>query len=105
MNDLPITCTLGPEELRAQGAELLPGLVARAAEIRWLADGLVARFEAASGLLADAVRVIEAERKCCRFLRFRVTAEPELGPVWLEVTGPAGTRDFLAALTPPSFGV
>jgi hypothetical protein len=42
--------------------------------------------------------MIDAERRCCPFLRFQVLAEPDNGPVWLEVTGPAGTRDFLEQL-------
>jgi hypothetical protein len=43
-------------------------------------------------------RVVEAERHCCRFLRFGMTVEPDGGPVSLDLTGPAGTRDFLSAL-------
>jgi hypothetical protein len=47
------------------------------------------------GLIA---RAIDAERQCCRFLRFRVTVEPDEGPILLELTGPEGTREFLTAL-------
>jgi len=43
-------------------------------------------------------RAVEAERHCCRFLRFAMTVEPDGGPVRLELTGPAGTRDFVSAL-------
>jgi hypothetical protein len=42
--------------------------------------------------------VIDAERQCCRFLRFQLTVEPDLGPMWLEVAGPPGTADFLTDL-------
>ena len=50
--------------------------------------------------LAIAVRLgaIDAERRCCRFLRFRLTVEPDEGPMVLELTGPEGTRDFLSVL-------
>jgi hypothetical protein len=48
--------------------------------------------------LAAIASTIEAERRCCRFLRFDVTVAPDGGPVWLMLTGPPGTREFLAAL-------
>ena len=43
-------------------------------------------------------RAVEAERHCCRFLRFGITVEPDGGPVFLELTGPRGTREFIGAL-------
>ena len=46
-------------------------------------------------LIAQAV---EAERHCCRFLRFRMAVEPDGEAVFLELTGPAGNRDFVSAL-------
>ena len=52
-----------------------------------------------NGLLVDHFpNVVDAERHCCRFLRFAMTVEPDGGPVFLELTGPAGTRDFVSAL-------
>jgi hypothetical protein len=42
--------------------------------------------------------MINAERQCCRFLRFQLTVEPDEGPLILDLTGPPGTRDFLAAM-------
>jgi hypothetical protein len=48
--------------------------------------------------LALIARTVEAERHCCRFLRFGVTVEPDDGPVFLDLTGPSGTRDFVSAL-------
>ena len=43
-------------------------------------------------------RTVDMERQCCRFLRFTVTVEPNDGPIALDLTGPAGTREFLAAM-------
>jgi hypothetical protein len=34
----------------------------------------------------------------CRFLRFTITVEPDEGAVILDLTGPPGTREFVAAL-------
>ena len=59
-------------------------------------DGLRLTFPAAS--FADVAAVIDAERACCRFLRFTLVVEPDGGPLSLTLTGPPGTRDFLDAL-------
>jgi hypothetical protein len=42
--------------------------------------------------------MVDAERQCCRFLQFTVTVEPDDGPVTLDLAGPPGTREFLAAM-------
>ena len=58
----------------------------------------VLEFAASAETIALVARAVEAERDCCRFLRFAMTVEPAGGPVRLELTGPAGTRDFVSAL-------
>jgi hypothetical protein len=37
------------------------------------------------------------ERRCCAFLHLRLTVRPGEGGIWLEMTGPPGTPEFLAA--------
>ena|SRR5919109_2652775 len=98
MVDLPIACSLSPADRQQRGADLLPGLVAQAVERLPVANGYRWQFAAADGLLATIGRVIDGERRCCRFLRFVVSAEADQGAVLLEVTGPEGTRDFLDQL-------
>jgi hypothetical protein len=95
---LPIACTLLPGELAAKGDALLPGLIARAREQEEISDGVRLRFEAKDGVLAQIASVLEAEHRCCAFLRFRLQVEPGDGPITLEVTGPAGTKEFLGGL-------
>jgi len=53
---------------------------------------------ASADALSAVLETIDAERQCCRFLRFDITVEPDGGPIWLELAGPPGTREFLAAL-------
>jgi hypothetical protein len=97
MADLPLVCTLDSGTLEARREQQLPGLIAAADSREVLTDGVRLRFPD-PGILPRLLQVVDAERKCCRFLRFEVTLEPDLGPIWLTVTGPAGTREFLAAL-------
>ena len=95
---LPIVCTLTPEQLSAQRQGLLPGLMARAEERTALNRGYRMRFTPRAGLLDEIAGILEQERGCCRFLKFQITVEPGNGPIYLEVTGPKGTREMLDAL-------
>lgn len=94
----PIACTLSPDQLKSRRNELLPGLIKRASEVTDLENGIQMRFESSAGLLAELVQVIDQERTCCSFLRFKLTIEPATGPITFEVTGPPGTRELLRAL-------
>jgi hypothetical protein len=99
MAELPIACTLTPEALRTRREGLLMDLVRRAERREDLPDGLRLAFAPSAETIALIARVVEAERHCCRFLRFGMTVEPDGGPLFLDLTGPAGTRDFVSALT------
>jgi hypothetical protein len=95
METPPVACSLTTPELAARRSELAAVVRARAAEVRPLADGCAFRYEADGAPLAELARLVDLERRCCPFLRFRLTVEPGGGPVWLELTGPAGTREML----------
>jgi len=94
--NLPIACTLTPDALSARKAGLLARVVRQAVARVDLEDGVRLTFPAAS--LADVASVIDAERTCCRFLRFTLVVEPDSGPLLLALTGPPGTREFVDAL-------
>lgn len=98
MSDLPVVCTLDPAALKARREGLLSDLVRRAEARQDLPEGQRLRFAATADTLAAIARTIEAEHHCCRFLRFQITVEPDSGPIWLELTGPPGTREFVSAL-------
>jgi hypothetical protein len=76
----------------------LNALVSRADERGELPDGYRLRFAAHGDILSAIAKTVDAERQCCRFVRFTVTVEPDDGPISLDLTGPAGTREFLAAI-------
>ena len=95
---IPVACALSPETLRAQRAQLLPGLVTMAVGRERIPNGLRLQFAASSDVLQIIASTVDAERQCCRFLRFDMTVEPDGGPVWLTLSGPAGTAEFLEAL-------
>lgn len=101
MADLPVACTLDPDALKARKAGLLRDLVARSAGREDTADGVTFSFTPDPDLLALIASAIEAERRCCRFLRFDLSVAPDEGPIQLRLVGPPGTREFLQDLLAP----
>lgn len=95
---LPVVCALSPAALRERREGALRSLRAQAQEVREITGGWSMRFAPEDELLAELVRFIQAERKCCAFLRFAVVVAPGEGPVWLEMTGPDGTQELLRDL-------
>ena len=97
-SDLPVVCSLTPEALQARRQGLLSKLVDLAADRELLSEGMRLRFPEAPATLSAIARAVEAERHCCRFLRFSITVEPDHGPMVLELSGPPGSGEFLTGL-------
>lgn len=96
----PIFCALPADDLRARRDGELAALAKLARRSDWLPNGARLEFAAASETLAAITRIVDAERQCCRFLRFEIVVEPDGGAIALAVTGPDGTREFLDSLFP-----
>lgn len=101
MSTPPIACSLSPTELRERQDGLIERLAASAEERQWFEDGLRLRFGGAADVVALLHQFVEAERRCCGFLRFRMSYEPACGPIELEIAGPEGTREYLETLFAP----
>jgi hypothetical protein len=95
---MPIVCTLTPEALSAARRGLLPGLAERAERHEAIDDGYRLTFAASDGTLQAIAATVDAERQCCRWLRFEMTVAPDGGPIVLTLTGPHGAREFLQTL-------
>ncbi len=91
-------CELTPDALRARREDLLAGLAERATAHEETTGGHVFTFDASSETLRMLTAAVDAERQCCRWLRFTLTVEPDGGPIMLTLSGPAGAREFLSAL-------
>ena len=98
---LPIACNLTNPEFQRRRAELLQTFQGAVLERRDLAAGYAYRFPSETTWVAELAKLIAVERECCPFLQFNLRVEPADGPIWLELTGPEGTKDFLGSL----FGV
>jgi hypothetical protein len=93
-----IACALTPEAIRAGRQGLLPGLAARAVAREPLDDGYLLTFNPAPDIIGLIGRVIDAERQCCPWLTFTLKVAAGAGPIELQLHGPTGAREFLAAL-------
>ena len=96
--ELPIACSLTDREFQQRRADLLKTFQRALLETSELDDGYAYRFPAGANWIAELAELITFERECCPFLRFNLRLEPANGPLWLELTGPEGTKDFLQSL-------
>jgi hypothetical protein len=94
-DDMPIACCLTSAELREREARLLAQFRSAVVGTEELRDGYAFRVAGDRKWIAIIAKMIVAERECCPFLTFELVAQPNMGPVVVRVTGPAGTKDFL----------
>ncbi|MEP6570286.1 MAG: hypothetical protein ABJC10_10980 [Acidobacteriota bacterium] len=96
--DLLIACQLTDPDFQRRRSELLDIFKSALLETKELDAGYAYRFPSAGTWIAELAQLITFERACCPFLRFNMRLEPANGPLWLELTGPEGTKDFLRSL-------
>jgi len=96
--DIRISCCLSDSELHKRMAMVLARFVSAVIATEELPDGYVFRVPGDKKWMAAVWEAIAAERECCPFLTFELTALPNRGPVTVCVTGPAGTKDFLKTI-------
>ena len=94
--NLPIACTLSESELEQRRREVLQRVRDAVSSVEELEHGFIYKFTAAPGRIDELGNLIALEHACCPFLRFSLTIEPGDGAISLELTGPIGTKEFLA---------
>jgi hypothetical protein len=98
LDKLPIACSLTSAELREREATLLAQLKSAIIKTEELQDGYAFHIPGDGERIRQVAELIVAERECCPFLVFEVSALPNMGPVTVRVSGPAGTKEFLSSL-------
>lgn len=97
-DEIPVTCTLSNAELREREATLLAQFKLVVTAAQEIDEGYLFHLPGHKECLALAARILSAERECCPFLKFELTAEPNQGPLTLRVTGPVGVKEFIKTL-------
>ena len=90
-----ILCSLTTVELRDREATLLAQFRSAVIETEELQEGYAFRLPGDGEWIELIAELIVAERECCPFLAFEMTALPNMGPVIVRVIGPTGTKEFL----------
>jgi len=96
--NLPVACRLTGPELQERRTRLINKVRIAMTEVKELEQGYAYRFPPEEIWIMDLANLITLESQCCPFLQFDLRLEPGQGPIWLELTGPAGTKDFLNSL-------
>lgn len=93
MSELAIACSLSGGD-QAKRLEEIADLTRRALlETLETTDGLRLRFAAQPGVRSELEQLIEAESRCCSFLRF--TLNPDDDDLVLDVSGPKEARPLI----------
>jgi hypothetical protein len=98
LDKLPIACTLTSTELRDREATLLTQFRSAIITTEELQEGYAFRIPGDGERIRQVAELIVAERECCPFLVFELSALPNMGQLIVRVTGPAGAKEFLSSL-------
>lgn len=81
--------------MRARWFEVGKEVYASVEELQELPDGYACRLPLGAQTLARAAEYVSLDRRCCTFVTWHLRVEPDGGPVWLWITGPAGTKELM----------
>jgi len=95
--NLPVACNLTGPELQERRRTVLQQVRSAVVEMKELENGYAYCFRSQPELVTELAQLIDLERQCCPFLTFRLTIAADTGPIWLGMTGPEGTKEFLQA--------
>ncbi|MBV9672219.1 MAG: hypothetical protein JO076_05260 [Verrucomicrobia bacterium] len=84
-----------PPEQRGRYTQLTDSLRHAIQQKRELPDGYAVRLDTSLFPIEQALEWIKLEQMCCPFLDAQVRWQIENGPVWLEMKGPIGVKDFI----------
>jgi len=94
-DDIPVACCLTSAELREREVTLLAQFRSAVIETEELQEGYAFRLPGDGEWIRLMAELIVAERECCPFLAFEVAVLPNMGPMIVRMSGPAGTKEFL----------
>ena len=94
-HELPIACNINAldrnqRERRETAARHLHDAVLQVQE---LPNGYQFQYPATS--LLTVAEFVSLEKQCCPFFAFQLTIEPNNGPLWFQITGRDGVKEFI----------
>ena len=90
-----IACNLTNYELVERKKTLLPAIRPFIKDIKELENGYLFQFPNDDDLLPKLLEFIDLDGRCCSFLEFNLKVEANNGPIWLQLTGQKGAKEFI----------
>ena len=90
-----ISCKLTAPELMERKQTVLASLRKEVLEKKELPDGYSFRFNGSDSIYSQLTDFIKSERLCCDFFTFTLKISAATSSIWMEITGPEGTKDFI----------
>lgn len=92
-----LTCKLSSPEQEARKSTMLASLQKQVRGKKELKNGYAFRFENTDAVIDELTAFIKAERTCCDFFAFGLRVPGDGSDIWLDLTGPAGVKEFITA--------
>ena len=90
----PIACQFSGSELASRASAVIQ-LLSQYEEIHETEDGYSLRFPGNDEWTERLINFVVSERGCCSFFKFKVTFEPNNGPIWLYMGGSSEIKAFI----------
>ncbi|MFN0176128.1 MAG: hypothetical protein ACKVU0_15880 [Saprospiraceae bacterium] len=90
-----IACKLTSSELEARKAGAVAELKKKILETVETEHGYALRFAGSDETLDQLMIFIQTERQCCSFFTFKLGIQDPESPMWMEISGPDGTKEFV----------
>lgn len=92
-----VACKLTTHEMQQRKATVISSLTKQILEKKELNNGYAYRFKGTDEIVDQLSEFIKTERLCCDFFDFELKIAGDASFVWLSITGPKGTKDFITS--------
>jgi hypothetical protein len=92
---MALACNLSSPELRKRRETVIADLSTHIRSVQETADSYTYTLPITPQILVQVASFIETERQCCEFFSFRLLVPSGSENLFLEISGPPGTKEFL----------
>lgn len=97
MNDSILICTLADTAMTQRRQQIMTDLWPMLENTKELADGYGFQFPGTDTAVRQVLEFVLQERTCCAAFRIEMQFEPNQGPLWLNIRGGNGVKEFIAS--------
>lgn len=90
-----LSCQLTSPELKQRKATVIATLKKLVKERQEINNGFRYKLNGSDEVLDLLNDFIKTERLCCNFFNFSLSVSDNESPVWLELSGPEGAKEFI----------